>query len=263
MSVYSKENPFFLKESLKSIWVDQTVMPSEIVLVKDGRLTKELDRIIEDAKNDMPLRIVTLEKNQGLGVALNKGLLKCSYELVARMDTDDISKSNRFEMQTNIFKNYDNVDVVGSWTDEFINETENIKSVRKVPENHDEIKKYSKKRSPVNHPTVMFKKEAVLKAGNYIDFPLFEDYHLWGRMIMLGAKFYNIQKSLLFFRTTNDTYRRRGNLKHGVQEIKLQLFFFKIGLINFYQLIVNIVIRFSIRILPNFIRMYFYKSVLR
>ena len=194
LSLYHKESPLFLRQSLTSIFT-QTLLPIEVVLVEDGPLTDELYAVIKEFTSQHPeLKVISLPTNRGLGKALNEGLKHCSYDLVARMDTDDIAKPDRFEKQLAIFLEHPEIDVVGAWIDEFEGEVSNVLSMRKVPEQHENILRFAKGRCPVNHPVVMFRKSAVLKAGGYKHFPLFEDYYLWVRMLMNGARFYNIPK---------------------------------------------------------------------
>ena len=263
MSLYAKERPEYLRQSLDSIF-NQTLSPNEVVLVKDGPLTDALDEVVEEYEQRFPiLKIIPLTENQGLGKALNEGLKHCSYDLIARMDTDDIAKPERFERQVEIFRKYPNVEVVSSWIDEFIDSPNDVVSTRKLPEYPFEIFKFGKARCPINHPAVMFKKEAVLFAGGYRHFPLFEDYYLWVRLLLNGAKFYNIQDSLLFFRTSKDMYKRRGGFRHAINEIRFQNHIRKIGYINWGQFMFNISIRFLTRIVPNNLRVYIYHSFLR
>lgn len=263
LSLYFKEHPEYFRDSLDSI-LNQTLLPDEIVLVKDGPLTKELDALVEEYQARYPkFKIVPLEKNVGLGKALNEGLKHCSHDIVARMDTDDICKPDRFEKQLAVFKNNPDVDVVSSWIDEFEGDVKNILSTRKLPETHSEIYEYGKKRCPINHPAVMFKKSAVLTAGGYMHLPLFEDYYLWVRMLVNGAKFYNIQESLLYFRTSSAMFMRRGGLKYALTEVSFLWKMHKIGYVNLLSTIKSIFIRFTVRIMPNSIRGFIYKKLLR
>lgn len=263
MSLYSKEHPEYLRESLESVF-HQTLIPDEVVLVEDGPLTPDLYSILNEYEKRYPqFKRVPLAINGGLGKALNEGLRHCSYGLVARMDTDDVSKPDRFEKQLAVFEKYPQAEVVSSWIDEFEQNVDNIISTRRLPEFPFEIAKYAKKRCPVNHPVAMFKKESVLFAGGYRHFPLFEDYYLWVRLLMNGAKFYNVQESLLLFRTSPDMYKRRGGLKHGITEIMFQNHIRKIGFIPWWIFIQNITTRFIVRILPNSIRTFIYSNYLR
>lgn len=264
LSVYIKEKGLFLQESLNSI-LKQTQLPDEIVLVKDGPLTNELDNIIDGyiSHSIVPFKIVKLPVNKGLGYALNEGLKYCSYDIVARMDTDDIAKSNRFEKQLEVLHKNSKIDVVGTWADEFLGDIGTILSIRKLPENQMEIYKFAKRRNPINHPTVMFRKEAILAVGGYQHFPLFEDYYLWVRVLVGKGEFYNIQESLLYFRTSSDVYRRRGGWKYALNEYRLRKYMCSVRLISCKEYLLEVPLRFSVRIIPSFVRKYIYLKFLR
>lgn len=263
LSIYYKETPRFLQQCFISI-LNQTLQPNEIILVKDGPITNDLESVITEYASLMPmLKIIPLTENQGLGKALNEGLKHCSYDLVARMDTDDICKPQRFEKQINIFRNHPETDVVGSWVDEFTNTPDNILSTRKLPEEQEEIYVYGQNRNPINHPTVMFRKSKVMSAGGYLHFPLFEDYYLWVRMLLNGAKFYNIQESLLYFRASEDMFKRRGGFSYAKTEVKFLWKIHTLGYVSLLSTLKNIIIRFSIRVMPNSIRSWAYKRLLR
>lgn len=264
LSVYIKEKGAFLRESLNSI-LEQTQLPNEIVLVKDGPLTNELNDIINEyaLSSAIPFEIVTLPVNQGLGNALNEGLKHCSYDIVARMDTDDIANPNRFERQIEILHKNSDIDVVGTWVDEFFNNTDSILTIRKLPEKQTEIYKFAKSRNPINHPTVMFRKKAILAVGGYQHFPLFEDYYLWVRVLVEGGKFYNIQESLLLFRISLDVYKRRGGWKYALNEYRLRKYMRNVCFISYKRFLFETPLRFGIRIIPSFIRKYIYMTFLR
>lgn len=264
LSIYSKESSDNFRLSLESIF-HQTILPQEVVLVKDGPLTTELDQVITDYLELYPsqLKIVKLPQNVGLGKALNFGLEHCSNELVARMDTDDIAKPDRFEKQLAIFHKHPEIDVCSAWIDEFEGDIASVKSVRKLPELHQDIVNFAKSRNPISHPVVMFKKSTVLSAGGYQHCPLFEDYHLWVRMIMNEACFYNIQESLLYFRFSPDMFKRRGGLKYAIDELRFQKFMYHVGFISLSQFVKNVLIRFTTRIMPNNLRSFIYKNLLR
>lgn len=266
LSVYHKEKPEFLEKSIESVYFNQTLKPDEIVLVEDGPLTKELYSSIEKLKNKIGiniLKVVSLEKNMGLGNALRIGIKRCSNELIARMDTDDISYSNRFEKQVNFFKENPDTDVLGTFMSEFVGNTNNIICIKDAPNNETDLKKYMKLRDPVNHPSVMFKKSKVLEAGNYKEIFLNEDSYLWGRMLSKGCVFKNIQEPLVYFRTTDDTYKRRGGLKYVKAEYKLQKEFLKLGIINKIEFIRNITLKNIVRLIPNQLRKFIYLKLLR
>ncbi len=263
LSVYRKEKHEFLYRSLQSIWSEQTLKPTEIVLVKDGPLTPELDRVIADFQAQTPMKIVALSENQGLGKALNAGLKECSYDLVARMDSDDISKPERFAMQLKFMTEHPDIAVCGSWVDEFIDSPDNVVSQRRLPESSAELAAFGRKRNPLNHPTVIFRKSAVEAVGGYEHFPLLEDYWLWIRMLSAGYRFHNIPKSLLWFRTSTDVYRRRGGWRYAMTELKFQNSMRNLGYISLADMIINGSTRFAVRILPNSIRKTLYTKIAR
>ncbi len=266
LSVYYKEKPEYLKKSIESIFFNQTLKPNEIILVEDGPLTEELYSAIESLRNKVGnkiLKTVKLEKNMGLGNALKVGIEKCSNELIARMDTDDIAYSNRFEKQINYLKEYPETDVLGSFMSEFVNDINNIICIKDAPNNKTDMKKYMKLRDPVNHPSVMLKKSKVLEAGNYKEIFLNEDSYLWGRMLSKGFIFRNIQEPLVYFRTTNDTYKRRGGWKYIKAEYGLQKEFLKLGIINRLEFLRNITLKNIIRLIPNSLRKFIYLKLLR
>lgn len=263
LSLYYKEAPQYLRQSLDSIFT-QKLLADEVVLVKDGPLTEELNEIIVSYACRYPfLKIVSFSKNQGLGKALNEGLKHCSHDIVARMDTDDIAKPERFEKQLAVFKKHPDIDVVGAWIDEFENDISSVRSVRKLPEHQCDILTFAKRRNPINHPVVMFRKSAVLAAGGYQHFPLFEDYYLWIRMLINGAKFYNIQESLLYFRFSSEMFKRRGGWKYAMNEFRFQWMMRKLHFISILEFIQNVFVRFLTRIVPNFLREIMYKKLLR
>lgn len=252
MSIYCKEKSEHFHRSMRSIWDEQSVRPDEIILVLDGQLTQELYEAIDywKAKLKSILKIVLLDQNVGLGDALNEGIKYCSHELIARMDTDDISMPYRFERQLEVFENCD-VDICGGWVAEFDRDENKIVSYRKVPERHCEVTRFAKKRNPMNHPTVMFKKSAVERAGGYQKMMWFEDYYLWVRMILTGAKFYNLQEVLLKMRAGEGLFERRRGLNYAKKEIELQKIFLKVGFINYFEFARNVVVRSSIRVMPR------------
>ena len=262
MSVYHKETPEYFNRAMHSIWDDQTIKPNEIILVQDGLLTDELYSAITDWKKIIgeAFKTIPLEKNVGLGDALNIGLKACTFDLVARMDTDDICSPDRFEKQLNVFKNSD-VDICSSWVSEFDVDEAKIVSYRKLPEKHEGIVKFAKKRSPVNHPAVMYKKLIVQSAGGYKKMMWCEDYYLWGRMILKGAKFYNIQEPLVNMRAGYGQLERRSGIKYALSEIKLQKEFLKLGFVNYFEFIRNVSVRFIARIVPKKMVEIIYKTL--
>ncbi|KDE62651.1 glycosyltransferase [Fusobacterium necrophorum] len=264
MSVYFKENPNFLEQSIRSIYTDQILKPAEIILVEDGALTEVLYNVIEKMKREIPvLKIIKIEKNSGLGNALKIGILECNFELIARMDTDDISYPERFQKQIEYFNKYPDTDVLGSFMSEFINKIDNIICLKDAPNNNMNMKRYMKRRDPVNHPSVMFKKSKVLKVGNYQEIFLNEDSYLWARMLNSGCIFRNIEEPLVYFRISDDTYKRRGGWKYIKAEYELQKKLLEYNIINKYEMIGNLLLKSIIRMVPNFLRKQIYIKLLR
>ncbi|WP_440134420.1 glycosyltransferase [Chitinophaga sancti] len=263
MSVYRNDDVEALRASVESL-LKQERRPSEIVIVLDGPVPEDITKLLNSYKEQYsPLfNLVPLPVNVGLGKALSIGLEHCNYELIARMDADDISKPARFAKQVGFMERHQEVDLVGSWIEEFIGVTDNVVSLRKVPETYEEIVKFAKVRSPFNHPTVVFRKEAIREVGGYHDYGTFEDYHLWSRLIVNNKKCHNLQEGLLFFRTTRNLYKRRGGWKKAVAEWKLQCYFLSIGFISRTQFLRNVASRGLARLVPNFVRAMLYKVVL-
>ncbi len=264
MSVYYKENAENLRTAMDSIW-QQTVGSDDFVLVCDGPLTAELDEVISLMKKEHGdrLQVIRLSENRGLGNALNIGIRQCKHELVARMDSDDISKSYRCEKQLGVFSENPELDVVSAVVEEFVGKTGNITARRELPETHEEILRFSKSRNPFNHPCVMYKKSAVENAGGYQDLFLLEDYYLWVRMLKNKSRGYNLQESLLWMRAGSDMYKRRAGWKYVVSQHKLFSYMKEIGYITEAQFIKSITVRSISSLLPNKLREYIYKHIIR
>jgi glycosyltransferase involved in cell wall biosynthesis len=265
MSVYANDSYEYLMESLQSI-INQSLPPDEIVLVLDGPLSPKLESVIRKFEDYQPslVKVIRLEKNKGLSNALAIGLAHTSYDIVARMDADDVCKPMRFKKQVEFLKANPDIDILGSWIDEFIDNTDDIVSSRRVPQYHDEIYYYMKTRCAINHPTVMFRKKAVLDAGNYDKrMRLRQDYDLWIRLLAKGYKFANLQESLLFFRTSPAFYKRRGGLKVIKYDYLIQKQLLRHNLINYFQFCVNNIIYGSARLSPSIARSGFYKILRR
>ncbi|MCA9765827.1 MAG: glycosyltransferase [Carnobacterium sp.] len=264
MSVYCNENPDFFIESIESM-LKQTIKPDEIVIVKDGPLTVELDNIIDlyVEKEKSLYTIISLERNQGLGLALNKGLENCRNELVARMDTDDISFENRCELQLAEFKKNSKLSINGAWTNEFFDDPSHIVTSRIVPETHKEIKRFSRRRSPFNHPTVMYKKSAVLAIGGYRDILRKEDIDLFVRMIHNGSISMNIPQPLLYYRSNKDNYKRRKSWTNCKSYIFVIYSFWKAGYSSIIDLVIVTLGQIGMYITPVWVIKIVSDSVLR
>ena len=264
MSLYIKEKPEYFKACMESILI-QTVLPDQIVIVKDGPVTEELDAVLNEYVEADPslYTIVPLETNRGLGLALAEGIGHCKNELIARMDTDDICRRDRFELQLAEFQKNPQLDICGSHIVEFESDVNDIVAQRKVPLTDEDIKKYQKRRDGVNHMTVMYKKSKVLEAGNYQSCMLMEDTYLWVRMILAGATFMNIDDNLVYARIGKDMYERRGGYayykkyKTGRKKVR------ETGYIGRFDYYYTLMVQFVITtLIPNKVRGWVFKTLL-
>lgn len=262
MSVYKNENPEWFRSAVKSV-AEQTVKPDEILIVQDGMLSDELYSVCDELKQCYPvIRYLKLDKNYGLGMALHYGVKACKNELIARMDTDDIAVENRFELQLQQFIEQPDLAICGGNIVEFYNDINEIVSTRTVPCTMKAIVEYCKSRNPFNHMTVMFRKSAVLAAGNYQTFHLMEDYYLWYRMIKNNFNMCNLDTVLVNVRVGNGMYQRRGGVGYFFRECTFYRIMLKDGFINYVEFFCVICGRLVVRLLPGYFRKIVYRYVL-
>ena len=260
MSVYYKERPEYLKRSVESV-MEQTIVPSDFVIVCDGPLTEELDSVLKDLEQRFPvIHLIRLEKNSGLGIALNNGLEHVKYSIVMRMDSDDVCFKDRAEKELPLMEEYD---LVGGWITEFENEEDNLIGTRKVPEHYKQIRKFAKSRSPFNHPSVMFKKEIVEKAGGYQHLLYLEDYYLWVRILKLTDKVYNIQEPLVNMRSGIAMRTRRGGKEYKKSLKTIRKFLLKSKMITIFGYLYLSIAHGVFLSLPLKTKEKLYKRVLR
>ena len=264
ISVYKKEKPEYLKTALQSI-INQTLKPTEIVIVKDGLLTQELDDCIKKYENKYPelTKIVAFRENRGLGLALRDGVTACKYDYIARMDSDDIAKPDRFAKQFQYLKQHPETALLGTWITEFSKDENKPDTLTELPCTHQGILKYAKKRNPFRHMTMLLKKEAVIKAGNYRDFLWFEDYDLWVRMLQKGYIAANIPEYLVSVRADEEMFARRGGWRYLKQDLKFQQWLLNVKFITAFEFLINITVRVIVRIMPNKLRKIIYIKFLR
>ena len=263
MCVYIKDNPEWFRTAVESV-LNQTVKPSEVVLVVDGPVNEQLDAVISYYEKNPIFRVVRLPENVGHGEARRAGLNHCQYELVALMDADDICAANRFEKQLKMFEDDSSLSIVGSNITEFVEEPDNIVGARVVETDDAAIKADMKVRCPMNQVTVMFRKSAVDKVGGYVDWFNEEDYYLWLRMYLDGAKFANLPEYLVNVRVGKEMYQRRGGKKYFLSEAKLQKYMYDNKVIGLVDFVVNVGKRFVVQILlPNKLRSWVFKKFAR
>lgn len=263
MSVYKNDDPEYFKVALESIYFDQTLKPSQVVIVGDGQLTPlqlaVLSEFTKKVGNDI-VTFIPLPQNMGLAAALNAGLKDCRHEIVARMDSDDISLPHRFEKQINFMVENPSIDVCGAWIDEIDTKTESYISTRRVPLTHAEIKLFARKRSAVSHPSVVFKKSKILAVGGYPLFKKSQDFALWSLLLMNNAVFANLNEVLLKMRTGRDLMARRG-LSYLKHEYQVMFFQRKIGFITSTEFLKYATVRTIFRLLPSSFKKMLYASV--
>ena len=264
ISIYEKDDPQYFRIALESIF-NQTVKPTEVVLVVDGPVPEATSQVIETMccrhKN---LKVFRLEKNMGHGEARRVGMENCAYELVAIMDSDDISVPDRFEKQLQCFENDKDLSVVGGYTWEFEGDVKNITGIRIVPLEDYKIKQFLKSRCPFTLMSVMYRKSHVNRVGGFVDWYCEEDYFLWVRMSLAGCKFKNLSDNLVFVRVDNDSYIRRGGLRYFKSEAALQMYMYKNKVISLARLIANVSIRVVVQLLiPNRLRKWVFQRFFR
>jgi glycosyltransferase involved in cell wall biosynthesis len=250
--IYFKDDDVYFYEAYDSI-LNQTLLPSEIVVVVDGpvpgKLKNSITKFEEHAlEKKIEFKIIWLTKNMGHGIARQTGLVQCKYDLVALADADDINYVDRFRIQVDYFKSHSKVSVLGAQIREVDHSSKKPLSLKKVPCNSVELSTYLKTRCPFNQMSVMFKKKDVLNSGGYIDFFNNEDYYLWVRMEVSGYIFANLSSVLVDARVNELFYNRRGGLKYFLSEVKLQRYMLKNGVISLGLYILNISIRFLVQI---------------
>lgn len=265
ISVYINDNPVYFDEALSSI-INQTMPPSEIILVIDGKVKEGIESVIKNyvTKYRNLINVKRLNENQGHAKARQIGVDSTSNEWIAVMDSDDVALSDRFEKQSNYLINNPNVDVLGGQIEEFIDHLDNVVGIRQVPLTDEKIKEYLKIRCPFNQQTVMMRKSSMLTAGGYIDWHYEEDYYLWIRMYKSGFIFRNMPDTLVKVRVGNEMYNRRGGIKYYLSEKELQKYMYNNGIINQRRYIYNVAIRFIVQVmLPNSLRSLIFQKLFR
>ena len=249
MSVYAKENPLFLSRCVDSL-LSQTAPPDEIIVVKDGPLTDELEAVLDEICSRNEIKLIALPENVTQGPARAEGIKAARYEWVAIMDSDDICRPDRFEKQLVMIENRPELGLIGGQIAEFFDDPKITAATRIVPESHADICEFMKKRNPFNSMTVMLKRDLAMGAGNYDYFPWFEDYDLWVRMIKNGAICANLGDVLVDARVGGGMYGRRRGGAYIRSEWRMQKRLKALGVINGAEFIRNAVFRIPVRLLP-------------
>jgi glycosyltransferase involved in cell wall biosynthesis len=233
-----------------------------VLIVQDGPVGDDLTGMIADLArtSPVPTDVLRLEQNIGLGPALDAGLAACRYDVVARMDADDISLPERFAVQLPVIEA--GADIVGSGLLEFGAHPDDIVGRRTPPTDPDRIRARARFADPFNHPTVVYRREAVRRAGGYQDLALMEDYLLFARMIAAGARVANVAEPLVKYRVGAGAYARRGGTGLLRSELAIQRRFRELGFTTRWQFVRNVVVRGGYRLVPEAVRRFAYRRVI-
>lgn len=264
LPVYHGDDPQFLGEAFRSAVHDQVLKPDEVVLVQDGPVGDALSAAIRlvVASSPVPVNHVVLEENRGLATALTRGLDACEFDVVARMDADDIALPERFDVQIPLIAS--GFDLVGSALSEFTVGADGVEQIlgkRTPPLSAENIRLTLPFRAPFNHPTVVYRRECVAAAGGYLPMGQMEDYWLFGRMITAGVKAMNVSDALVKYRVSSGAYARRGGIRLLTSEVALQRAFRQEGITTRTQFLRNVLLRGGYRLIPEFIRKRAYRGV--
>jgi GT2 family glycosyltransferase len=259
---YAGDRPDFLREAFRSTVVDQTRRPDDVVLVQDGPVPAELAECVRELidTSPVPVQHLVIEANLGLGPALDRGLAACRYDVVARMDADDISLPHRFEAQLPLIES--GADIVGSSLLEFGTDPADVLGQRTPPLDAEQITGYSRFHDPFNHPTVVYRRSAVRAVGGYQDLPLMEDYLLFARMLAAGAQPANVAEPLVCYRVGAGAYARRGGLELLRSEVALQRRLHALGITSRTELVRNLAVRGGYRLVPEALRRAAYRRII-
>ena len=264
MPVYGREDPAFLSAAVRSM-LEQSVSPSEFVLVCDGPLTDCLEEVIAGFRRERPIfHLVRFRKRRGVAEALRAGVQCCRCEWIARMDSDDIALPDRIEKQMHLIEiSPHDLALTSGTIQEFLVHPGDLDSYRRLPLSYDAICSFAKRRNPMNHMAVMMKREAVLSAGSYRNVKRAEDYDLWVRMLMKGYMAENLDDVLVCARTGNGMQARRGGWEYARESVRLQKIFYEEGFLNRREYMENCLLRCAVSLLPQKTRRFLYRHVLR
>lgn len=254
LPVYRADTTERLRRAVESNTVEQTRPPAEVLIVQDGPVAASLDREIHrlEAESPVPVRVLRLARNQGLAHALDAALPRCAHDVVARADADDVAYPRRFELQLPLVE--DGADLVGASMHEIGDDESRPVALRSAPVGAERIAAVSRRRNPISHPTVVFRRSAVQAVGGYEDVPMAEDYWLWVRMLHAGADVRNVAEPLVGYRISAGSYERRGGYRVLRAELGLQARLRSLGHVGFLQWATNVMVRGGYRFVPLRVR---------
>jgi len=258
--VYDGDRPDFIRRAFRSAVDEQTIRPDQVILVRDGPVRDEVAECLEEVRRraPVPVTFVPLQRHRGLGPALDRGLAASWFDVIARMDADDVAMPHRFEIELPLIAD---ADIVGAGLLEFVEDTDDIVGQRVPPTDPGQIQRYARMHDPFNHPTVVYRRSAVLAAGGYGDLPLMEDYALFARMLAGGARAINVAEPLVFYRVGRESFKRRGGTALLCCELRLQREFRRHGFISPAEYLRNVLVRGGYRLIPWWCRRAVYRPV--
>jgi glycosyltransferase involved in cell wall biosynthesis len=260
LSVYDGDRPDYLRRAFRSAVDDQTLRPAQVVIVRDGPVRAELAACLADLESasPVPVTMVALARNGGLGPALDRGLAASQHDVIARMDADDVAMPHRFAVEVPLIRD---ADIVGAGLLEFVGDIGNVVGQRVPPTDPGHIRRYARMHDPFNHPTVVYRKRAVLAVGGYGDLPLMEDYALFARMLQNGARAVNVAEPLVYYRVGATSFKRRGGLDLLRSELRLQRQFRRQGFTTPLEYGRNVLVRGGYRLIPWRFRRAVYRPI--
>ena len=204
MSVYNGIP--YIEDAIDSI-LHQTFTDFRFLIFDDASTDGTGELLAEYVKKDSRIQVITNDRNCGLGANLAKGVAMAETPWIARMDADDIAVPNRLEMQFRYLTEHPEIDILGGYVTD-INENGEIVSERRFPISNQEIHKLVWT-CPIFHPTVMLRREAILKVGSYSPkLRKRQDYELWFRCVAANLKFANLTMPLIYYRFSDNTFKR-------------------------------------------------------
>ena len=257
--VYWKDNANIFNSALNSIF-DNSIQPKEIILVVDGVIGDDIERVIQNHLNKRNLKVIRNTNNVGFVNSLNLGLKQITTDWVIRCDSDDINSADRFYILSQHMN--DDVHIIGSYIAE-VNENNKVYGIKKVPLLHEDIVKHFKKRNPFNHMSIAFKYSVVRDLGGYPNIELREDYALWALIVSKGYKSKNIDKILVNASAGEKMFKRRKGGSIISAEIALQSHLLKIGMTTPLEAFFYGTLRCISFMMPAFILKIIYNNVLR
>lgn len=265
MAIYFRDKASDFIDAVNSIYTNQTLKPSEIIIVVDGSIPNDLEAALQSLQNKISvIKVIRFLENKGHAAVRQAGLEASFNELVAIMDSDDIAEPNRFELQLKTMEENPDISALGGQIKEFIRTKDNVVGIREVPINSKDVNVYLKSRCPMNLMTVMYRKSDVEAVGGFMDWYCEEDYYLWNRLFDKGFKMANLPDTLVNVRVGKEMYQRRGGWKYFKSETRLQTYMLSHKIISLPRYFYNVLGRFVVQVaMPNSFRGIIFQKLFR